>query len=236
MDTLVLMDGKKAYTTSRIIAGGCGLDHDSVIWLIKKYSEKINDVGFTEYKSGKFKTAGRPGIEYLLDEPQTTFLISLMKNSEIVVEFKKLLVQGFFKQRNIIAQLISRQSDANWQNIRKDGKQIYFQKTDVIKKFVEYAKEQGSKSSFGYYANFAKMENSALFFFEQKYKNMREVMTIRQLMQVATADDVIEKAIKEGMEEKLFYKDIYKKAKKRIIAFAEIIGKSPILSLEMKGE
>ena len=48
-------------------------------------------------------------------------------------------------------------------------------------------------------------------------------------MQVATADDVIEKALMDGMNDEMPYKDIFKLAKNRIINYASIIGQSRIL-------
>ena len=80
------------------------------------------------------------------------------------------------------------------------------------------------------------MENNALFFIEARYKNLREIMTIKQLMQVATADDVIEKAIQEGMDSGMHYKDIFKLAKERVIAFATIIGKSQLHDLQLESK
>jgi hypothetical protein len=147
------------------------------------------------FKTEKISSGGRP-VEYaILDEQQATFLITLMRNSEKVILFKEELTKQFFKQRVFIQNLIMQQKDPSWMNVRKDGKQVYFQKTDVIKDFIEYAIKQGSKSAKMYYINFAKMENKALFIFEQKFPNLREVLTIRQLMQVSIADDIIEKAI-----------------------------------------
>ena len=51
-------------------------------------------------------------------------------------------------------------------------------------------------------------------------------------MQVATADQVIEKALQDGMNDKLLYKDIYVLAKERVIAFSNIIGKSLVIELQ----
>lgn len=232
MNNLVKIDGEKAFTTSLIIAEGLELEHRAVIRLVRTYREDINDISLKTLEMTKIKTAGRSFEIAILDEPQATFIITLMKNSKLVVKFKKRLIQEFFKQRETISRLIFQRENPDWQNARKDGKIIYRQKTDVIKKFVEYSTVQGSKNSKRYYTTLAKMENSALFFFEQKYKNMREVLTIKQLMQVATADDVIEKALEEGMKDNLDYHDIYKLAKSRIIAFADIIGQSPILGIE----
>jgi phage regulator Rha-like protein len=228
MKDICTNNGKEVFTTTLVIAEGVGNQHYTVMNLIKSHSGTET---LSSFEKRKVSRGGRP-VEYaVLTEVQATFLITLMRNSEKVVEFKEKLTREFFRQRQLISELVRQQSDPNWQNVRKDGKAVYMQKTDVIKKFVDYATEQGSKNSRMYYANLAKMENNALFFLEQKYKNVREILTIKQLMQVATADDVIEKALKEGMDKQLNYKECYKLAKDRIIAFAEIIGKSPVQGL-----
>lgn len=227
---LVLLDGNKAYTTTLIVAEGCKVEHRATMQLLKRHQKTET---LSTFEMLKVSRGGRP-IEYAkLDEIQTTFLITLMKNSVPVVAFKEKLTNAFFKQRQTIANLIANRTP-DWQNIRKDGKQIYLQKTDIIKEFVEYATNQGSKNAKMYYANLAQMENRALFFFEQKYKNMREVLTIKQLMQVSTADDVIDKALQEGMNRGVSYKECYELAKERIVSFVEIIGQSPVLALELK--
>lgn len=231
MRSLVSIRNNKPITDTLIISECIGNEHRAVMALLKSHS---NTEILSTFEMLKVSNGGRPVDYAILDELQATFLVTLMRNSEKVVSFKQELTKQFFKQREAIQQLISQQQDPNWMNVRKDGKQVYFQKTDVIKDFIDYAINQGSKSAKMYYMNFAKMENKALFIFEQKYPNMREVLTIRQLMQVSIADDIIEKAIKEGMEQELFYKDIFKESKKRIIKYVEIIGKSPILGLEKK--
>lgn len=231
MNSLVKIKNNKPYTDTMIIARELGQDHSSVKRLVQVHS---NTEILSRFEIEKVSTKGRPQDIYVLDELQTTFLITLMKNNKKVVDFKQELTKQFFKQRQALQSIVMNQSDATWLNVRKNGKLVVKQKTDIIKNFIEYAIKQGSKSAERYYGNFAKMENQAMFIFEQKYPNMREVLTIKQLMQVATADDIIEKAIKECMEKEMFYKDIYKEAKKRIIAYVDIIGKSPILGLEVK--
>jgi len=217
-------------TTTLAIADGVGTQHASVMRLISNHADH-EIFSNPRIQIRKLSRGGRPVEFAILNELQATFLITLMRNSPKVVEFKGKLTTEFFRQREVISKLVAQRQDADWQNVRKDGKAIYFQKTDVIKQFVEYATEQGSKNASMYYANLAKMENSALFFIEQKYPNLREVLTIKQLMQVSTADDVVEKALKDGMTKQLSYKECYRLAKDRVTAFAEIIGKSPVQNL-----
>ncbi len=223
-----------------IIAEGFERDHFQVLRLIEKYRADFLDLENKRLLKSLItrrvpaKKAGRPIDEIMLNEQQTIFLGALFRNTRKVVDFKKRLAKEFVEQRKIISRLILQRETPDWQNVRRDGKLIYKQKTDIIKNFVDYATSQGSKNAKMYYSNLANMENSALFYLEQKYKNLREVLTIKQLMQVSTADDVIEKALQDGMNMGIDYHDCYRLARDRIISFAEIIGRSPVLALELK--
>ena len=151
------------------------------------------------------------------------------------------MAKEFKRMKQTISNLIAQRQNPDWQNVRSDGKAVYLQKSDVIKEFVDYAKAQGSTSAERYYSNLAAMENKALFFIERKYKNMREIMTIKQLMQVATADQVVEKALNDGMtDNSSLHKDIYKgwQSLERSFHITEIIGKSQLhdLALESKND
>ena len=188
-------------------------------------------MNLSRFEIGKVKTRGRPVTYALLDELQATFLITLMKNSPKVIEFKAALTKEFFRQRKVILAMRSNHEDEEWKQQRVEGKMRYMQKVDVIKQFVEYATAQGSKNAEKYYANLAKMENRALFFLEQRYSNVREMLDLRQLMIVAVADDVIEKALKEGMLASLHYKECYELAKDRVLALSAVVGKSPVQKL-----
>jgi len=213
-------------------------EHRKLKLVINANIDAFNNLGFLPLERTKpiDKKGGRPIESYLLNEDHFILLVLLAKNSPASIELKIRVSDEFRRMKQTISNLIAQRQNPDWQNVRSDGKAVYLQKTDVIKDFVDYAKSQGSTSAERYYSNLATMENKALFFIERKYKNMREIMTIKQLMQVATADQVVEKALKEGMLDKLHYKDIYKLAKSRVVSFAEIIGKSQLhdLSLENK--
>ena len=226
MSNIVTIEGKQLFTTTVEIAKGVGNEHRSIWRLLEKHKNTDTLSGFQILK---VSTKGRPMLASKLTEIQATFLILLMDNNPKVLEFKEKLTIEFFKQRTALQKLATQRENEAWKAERADGKQIYMQNTDVIKVFVEYATDQGSKSAAMYYMNFAKMENKSLFLCHQKFKNVREVLNIRQLNQVACADQIIEKAIQDGMDNEMAYKDIYRMAKERVIEFSSIIGQSPIL-------
>jgi KilA-N domain len=112
--------------------------------------------------------------------------------------------------------LKQQRQNAEWIEARNTGKRSRKQETDGIKLFVEYAKAQGSQSAEKYYTSISKMENAALFLVEQKYPNLRDVLGVAELGLIAVADTIVFNALRDGIEQAMHYKDIYKLAKQRV--------------------
>lgn len=95
MNNIVNISNGQPVTTTLAIAEGTGNNHEAVIKLVRRYHadlEQFGTFGFQIQKSG-----GRP-IEYaLLNEHQSTLLMTYMRNSEIVREFKIRLVKAFYE-------------------------------------------------------------------------------------------------------------------------------------------
>jgi len=53
-----------------------------------------------------------------------------------------------------------------------------------------------------------------------------------QLSYLKVANGIVEKALKDGMNDNLSYKDIYRIIKKKLEFFGDMVGKSPILDLK----
>lgn len=89
-------------TTSLAIAEGVQLEHAAVIKLVRRYVEDLDSFGRVGFEIQPFDTAG--GRQYReiawLNEQQATFLLTLMRNSPVVIEFKKALVREFFALRD----------------------------------------------------------------------------------------------------------------------------------------
>jgi phage regulator Rha-like protein len=213
---------------------GLNVQHEALLKLVRKYEaefQSIRTFGFQSQKSG-----GRPTSFCMLDEEQATFLITLMRNSETVVPFKLKLTREFYRMKKELIRLSSQDQNAQWLEQRKAGKETRILTTDTIKTFVDYATEQGSKNAAKYYANISTMENKALFLLEQQFKNLRDALNIHQLSTVKSADQIVIKALVDGMAQGLHYKDIYKLAKVRVEGFAEVIGKTLIPSSQLQIE
>lgn len=225
---LIVLKNNKPFTTSLIISEGVGIEHRAVISLLRKHS---NTKTLSTFVMSKLSTKGRPVEIAFLSEIQAAFLITLMNNSEKVIDFKEKLTQAFFQQREILYKLLSQKNNAEWQLERQSGKLIRKECTEIIKEFIEYAVKQGSKNAMRYYSNISKMEINSLFLIEQKFPNMREALNIRQLNLLKCADEAVQQSLIDGMADNLHYKEIYQLAKNKIEAIAKIFPPSPLPSL-----
>jgi phage regulator Rha-like protein len=154
MNNIVEIRKNEAVVESTIVAKGVGNEHRAVLQLIRQYENELKEFGTLAFEMRKSK--GRPQEIYMLNEPQVYFLMTLMRNNEIVTRFKVALVKEFIKMRKTLINLEIMHQDKQWQQARIEGKAIRREETDVIKSFVEYAVIQGSTNAVRYYSKISK--------------------------------------------------------------------------------
>jgi len=97
---LVYMDGKKEpYTTSAIIAECAGIKHHAIQEHIRKQIGRLEQFGKVSFKMRPLQS-GQQAKDYILNEQQATLLITFLKNTEQVANFKTNLVKAFFEMRD----------------------------------------------------------------------------------------------------------------------------------------
>ena len=97
---LVYMDGKKEpYTTSAIIAECAGVKHHAIQEHIRKQIGRLEQFGKVSFKMRPLQS-GQQAKDYILNEQQATLLITFLKNTEQVANFKTNLVKAFFEMRD----------------------------------------------------------------------------------------------------------------------------------------
>ena len=213
MYELVELIENEIFTNSKIIAIGTENKHESIAAIIQKYWDDIKEFGeirFSDLKSGNSK-GGRPERIYYLNEEQATFTITLLRNSKIVVKFKKELVRQFYSMRRFILEKQSKQ----WDDTRISNKENRLKETDVIKLLANYAKEQGSKNSDKLYMVYTKLAKTVV-------QGNRDSISISDLNNLTLVESIILQTIRIDMSMEMYYKDIYKDCKQRIERFAEI--------------
>ena len=96
---LVYMDGKKEpYTTSAIIAECAGIKHHAIQEHIRKQIGRLEQFGKVSFKMRPLQS-GQQAKDYILNEQQATLLVTFLKNTEQVANFKTNLVKAFFEMR-----------------------------------------------------------------------------------------------------------------------------------------
>jgi phage regulator Rha-like protein len=217
----VVQQGLQLVVDSRLVASELGVKHKAFLETVRKYLTDLQDFGKVPFETAP-SSSGQTEVFCWLNEEQATFAMTLSRNSSKVIECKKKLVRGFYAAKKLLQQ----RENAEWVEARNSGKRSRKQETDGIKAFVAYAKDQGSQSAEKYYMSISKMENKALFLVEQKYPNLRDVLGVAELGLIAVADTIVFNALREGIERKLHYKDIYKLAKERVETLAAAHGKA----------
>jgi phage regulator Rha-like protein len=116
---LVSITKNEPTTTSLVIAEGIGRKHEAIIKTIRRYESDLSDFGFLGFEIQKKRGTQGAATEYaILNEEQTTFLFTLLRNSPIIIEFKKRLVKEFFNLRRRINTAKVRRQNLDWQEQR----------------------------------------------------------------------------------------------------------------------
>ena len=108
-DDLTFCYHDEAFTDSKAISEGTGISHHAVMQLITNHQDDVSSFGRVAFEMQPLETNG--GIQKVkicrLNEQQAYFVISMMKNTPKVVEFKKELVRQFFVMREYIGNMVT---------------------------------------------------------------------------------------------------------------------------------
>jgi len=110
MQKLITIIENEPRVSHRVVAEQTENQQKNVNELIKKYHDDFEEFGVVPFKTEavseeklKQNPDAKPTKTYYLNEPQATFLMTLLRNKPIVVEFKKKLVKAFYKQKEAVA-------------------------------------------------------------------------------------------------------------------------------------
>lgn len=98
---LVFLNESEPKTTTLAIADGTEIKHKAVIQLVRTYRGDLEEFGQLPFEMGVVSShgAGQKTEYAILNEPQATLLLTYMRNSPVVRQFKKNLVKAFFAMR-----------------------------------------------------------------------------------------------------------------------------------------
>lgn len=200
---IVNMDGLRVDT--RTLAPKLDIRHRNIIQNIRSYETEFAELGGVPFQTETLQTpGGTQEVGYaLLNEDQAYFLLTLSRNSPLVVKAKLSLVKAFKSARETLEHSTL---------ARLEGKKARRIETDSIKKLVDYATQQGSKSASKYYMSVTKMTYDLL----GLEAGQRDNLTKDQAQQLGMAELMVDIAIRNGIAMGLEYKAIYQLAKERV--------------------
>jgi len=108
--SLVTIIGGQPFTTTLIIAAGVGNQHKNIIAMVRQYQEDLEEFGPLAFETRMGEPLPQGGFgkatEYAtLNERQAGLLLSYMRNTDIVREFKKALIRAFFSLADEVQRL-----------------------------------------------------------------------------------------------------------------------------------
>lgn len=227
---IVMATRGQPMTSSLIIARKFGKRHDRVLRAIDNLECPIDFRlrNFGETSNPVLMPNGGTRNERCFNITRDGFAFLAMGfTGKKAAEWKIKFLDAFNWQAREINRLRALHHQPDWQAARIDGKAARRDETDVIKSFVDYAKSQGSKRAGKYYLAITRGTNRALFFVESAVgKGFRDRLTSAQLAAVAMAERIVERALLEAMNGRMYYRDAFRMASDRVRQFSRFIGRS----------
>ena len=222
MNDLVVMHKDKPMVSSELIARKFGKIHRNVMRDIENLecSDRFSTLNFEQ--SEFTNERGRAYTCYLMTRDGFAFLCMGFTGKDAAV-WKEKYIDAFNKMEKA---LLRKSDNIGWRQARLQSKEVRKDFTDVVKRFVDYATKQGSKSAAMYYMNITKMEYSALELTEKGQKvskDFRNTLDLMDLSFLSAAEFVAQNALDEGMHRHLPYKEIYRLAKERVQSYASTV-------------
>ncbi|WP_310601459.1 Rha family transcriptional regulator [Desulfobulbus sp.] len=225
---MVSQRGGRLFTTSLDVAEKFGKKHKNVIQSILNLDCSAEFSRLNFQPRNYIDDRGKVQPMFNMTKDGFTFLAMGFRGKE-AASWKEKYIAAF----NAMESALTRQANLLWQEQRRQGKAVRREVTDTIQTFVAYAEGQGSRNSRHYYRNITTATCKALFLVQcNTGHSFRDLLDSMQLNFLSTAEFVAARAIEDGMEQGLFYKEIYKLAKERVERFANVVPKTKVLGCE----
>lgn len=188
--------GKRHNNVMRDIRGMLKNEHTKQMFEMSSYTEKQNG---QEYPMCYMNSDG-------------FMLLAMGFTGEKALDWKIQYINAF----NTMEEMLKERNTQLWIEQRTQGKLVRNAETDIIKRLIQYAKEQGSTHADMLYMTYSKLAN------KMTRISDRDLATFQQLNELSFIENIILNQIRIGMKNNLYYKEIYKDCKKQIELFKDI--------------
>lgn len=230
---IVKVSKKEVFTDTKIISEMLDVNHSDLLRTIEKIVERWKNntqcgpLKFPQkYIESTFKNKmGRTYKMYELNEQAYMKVAMHLKGYEKAELVQDSIIEAF----SMMKQSLLNQSNQSWLTARNESKQVRKEEMNVLKDFVDYATNQGSKSANRYYCNVTKMTNKALELLVQVRHGspLRDLASIMEQGYIQMLDHRAMQSFEYGMNENLPYKYIYMYAKEQVNNLADQLNFNP---------
>lgn len=220
---LVEVKRNEVFCDSHLVAKKFGFKHHYVVDRINRVEAIISSVkGVTgcypkcsteerEYRGNKYTA-------YLMNRDFFSFLVMRFKGKK-AIKWQLEFIAAFNAMENRILVADKNATDPQWLGQREQGKIARLEETDVIKEFVDYATEQGSKSAIFYYKHITNATYKALGLMVQRKPRLRDTMNLYEISELLLAERLAKNSLEKYMNLGRHYKDIYESVKDDLMQF-----------------
>ena len=209
MNEIVFLKNDEAVTDSLMVADMFGKNHKNVLRAIETLLGGLPKIEHTPKLFVKtwytHEQNGQRYTKYLMNRDGFSLLVMGFTGKK-ALEWKLKYIDAFNKMESVIRE----KSTQTWIETRKTGKLTRKAETDVIKRLVEYAKEQGSEHSDKLYMTYSRLAN------KMAGVGKRDEATVSQLNNLSLMENIILHEIDNGILSGKHYKVIYQDCKARM--------------------
>jgi len=219
---LVIAKSGSVFCDSKMVAKKFNMKHAYVVRTIIQVADDISDIRVIGYHPDFFpekrEYQGQDYTAYLMNRDFFSALVMRFRGKG-ALKWQLTFIAAFNAMEQRLLLGTTNKTDQQWIGQREQSKLARKEETDVIKEFVEYATEQGSKSAKFYYKHITNAAYKALDLMAAKKPKLRDTLDLYQLAELTLIEREARAKLKLYMDLGRHYKDIYSSVKDDLLRY-----------------
>lgn len=231
MNELVTIRNDKVVCDSLEVAKMFQKTHNHVLRDIETLLGGVSKIGHTQQMFDKgYRINEQNGQRYPIYYMNRDgfSLLAMGFTGKKALEWKLKYIEAFNKMESVL----SEKTTETWVESRKQSMLGRKAETDTIKKFIDYAREQGSKNADKYYVHFTNLANKLVGI----EKGGRDMATTFQLNSLTFVESIILRTIESNLVVGTEYHEIFQKCRRAIDDFKDLTAFDNLSQIVQKGE
>lgn len=188
--------------------GAVILKHKDILKIIRdEFEVEINEGKLSPVEYIDSKGEKRP--MYILNYNQCRQIFA--RESKYVRKWTFEYISKLEKENEYLRIALLNKQNSEWLETRKQGKLTRRNETDVIASLILMAKKQGSKNADKLYTVYSSLVNKLVGIKSKQ----RDIVSVETLEHIRLLEDLISKVIANGIENDVYYKNIYQNCKEK---------------------